>query len=260
MPRINNKAMVKALDDARRKLLDTGTRNRLIHVNRDSTRANCLNLINERSDEVYAILRVQGKRMRFRAMGKDKPADDEKMLLALPDPDVASDPERLTDRYLETAVGPDAMARRLLRLARDAKTAEEEQGVNILYLAQGFLRWRESPSTGILREAPLVLLPVRLLRNERTSAFDIQCRDDDLSTNLPLLERLRQDFGIALPEIEEIEGWTPSDYCSTVGEAISAQPGWSVDTDGMQLGFFSFAKLLMHRDLDPDTWPDGCCR
>jgi hypothetical protein len=25
----------------------------------------------------------------------------------------------------------------------------------------------------------------------------------------------------------------------------------------MQLGFVSFAKLLMHRDLDPNNWPDG---
>jgi hypothetical protein len=37
--------------------------------------------------------------------------------------------------------------------------------------------------------------------------------------------------------------------------AIAGKPGWSIEGDGMQLGFFSFAKLLMHRDLDPGTWP-----
>ena len=107
-------------------------------------------------------------------------------------------------------MGPEALARRLLRLAHDAKTAEEEQGLNILYLAIGFLRWRESASSEILREAPLVLLPVQLVRNERTSTYDILSRDDDITTNLPLQERLRQDFGIVLPEIDEADGWAPS--------------------------------------------------
>ena len=41
-----DKAVAKVLEAARRKLLDTGTRNRLVHVNRANTRANCLNIIN----------------------------------------------------------------------------------------------------------------------------------------------------------------------------------------------------------------------
>lgn len=251
----------RALDGARRKLLETGTRNRLIHVNRANARANCLTVINEQADPVHDILRLQGRKMRFRAMGQDRspaalqdgpgPNTD----LAAPDPDPVS-ADRLTDGFLETPLGLEAQARRLLRLAGDARTAEEEQGVNILFLAIGFLRWFESPSSQVPREAPLILLPVQLIRNERSSTFDIQCRDDDLATNLPLAERLRQDFGINLPEIDEDEGWTPSDYFARVQDAIAARAGWSVDADGMQLGFFSFAKLLMHRDLSPDIW-DG---
>lgn len=165
--------------------------------------------------------------------------------------------ERFTDQFLDTPLGPEAQARRLLRLASDARTAEEEQGLNILYLDIGFLKWRESSSSEIWREAPLVLLPVELVRNERTSTFDIRAREDDITTNLPLQERLRTDFGILLPEIDEIEGWQPTGYFSQVADAVSGQPGWTVDADGMQLGFFSFAKLLMHCGLDPVAWPDG---
>lgn len=250
-----DKTVSKVLEAARRKLLDTGTRNRLVHVNRANARANCLNVINEQADEVFSILRVNGRKMRFKAMGKDKTADGEEMLLALPEADLPSTSDRLTDSFLETPLGPEALARRLLRLATDARTAEEEQGLNILYLAIGFLRWRESPSSEIVRESPLVLLPVQLARNERTSTYDIQAREDDITTNLPLQERLRQDFGIQLPEMEETEDWAPSDYFSKVQDAVSGKPGWTIDGDGMQLGFFSFAKLLMHRDLDPATWP-----
>lgn len=249
------KTVSKVLDAARRKLLDTGTRNRLVHVNRTNSRANCLNVINEHADEVFAILRGSGRRMRFKAMGKDKSAEGQEMLLALPEADLPATSDRLTDILLETPLGPEALARRLLRLATDARAAEEEQGLNILYLAMGFLRWRESTASDVLRESPLVLLPVQLVRNERSSTFDLIVRDDDISTNLPLQERMRQDFGIQLPEVDEAENWSPSDYYVQVSQAVSGQPGWSVDGDGIQLGFFSFAKLLMHRDLDPGNWP-----
>ena len=32
---------------------------------------------------------------------------------------------------------------------------------------------------------------------------------------------------------------------------------WSVDTTSVVLGFFSFSKLLMYRDLDSENWPAG---
>jgi hypothetical protein len=52
------KTVSKVLEASRRKLLDTGTRNRLVHVNRTNSRANCLNIINEHADEVFRSLRV----------------------------------------------------------------------------------------------------------------------------------------------------------------------------------------------------------
>lgn len=259
----SDRLTTKVLDAARRKLLETGTRNRLIHVNRGNQRTNCLGIIHERSDEVFTLLREQEKRLRFRAMGKDRKKDeieepDQPELLTLESLEPSSnDPQRYTDQYLDTPLGPDAQARRLLKLAMDARTAEEEQGLNILYLALGFLKWRESSNSEVWREAPLILLPVELIRNERSSTYDLKAREDDITTNLPLQERLRLDFGIALPELDEAEGWRPSLYYQAVQEAISGQSGWSIDADGMQLGFFSFAKLLMHRDLEPASWPNG---
>ncbi len=251
------RAISIVIEGLRRKLLETGTRNRLIHVNRANQRANCLNIVNEKPDEVFRRLRTQSQRMRFKALGKDRETVGQELMLALPDETPAATTERQTDQYLETLLGPEALARRLLRLARDAKTAEEEQGLNILFLALGFLRWKEAPGSEVVREAPLVLLPVELVRNERTSTFDLRMRDDDITTNRPLQERLRQDFNVTLPGIDEDDGWAPATYMGEVMDAISGQQGWSVDVDGMQLGFFSFAKLLMHHDLDLKTWPDS---
>ena len=152
------------------------------------------------------------------------------------------------------------MQKKLLSIARDARTAEEEQGINILYLAMGFLTWFENKNSDVVREAPLILIPIDLIRNKRSSSFDVVTRDDDIVTNLPLHERLLNDFGIELPEIDDTKDWSPKEYFKKVSDAISSQTRWSIDKDGMQVGFFSFAKLLMLKDLDPAKCSITCLK
>jgi hypothetical protein len=207
-------AVRKLFEETRRKLVETGTRNRLIHVNRQKTRSNSLEIIHEKSDEVYRLLVSSAKSMRFLATGRDKDSDSDTPSLALDGQQIQSD-GRFTDNQLETRLGPDGLQKRLLKLARDAKTAEEEQGVNILFLALGFLTWFEDETSNVKREAPLILLPVELARNQRTSSYELRYRDDEISANLPLQERLKGDFGIDLPEIETDDSWTPSVYFKT---------------------------------------------
>jgi hypothetical protein len=245
--------VARLFDETRRRLVETGTRNRLVHVNRANTRGNVINIVNERSDDVYDIL--SGSRtMRFLAIGQDKTDDEDAVHLASAGEDPGAD--RYTDVQLETRLGPDSLQKKLLKIAREAQTAEEESGVNILYMALGFLTWFEDRNSGIEREAPLVLLPVELVRNARTSTYDVRMRDDDIMTNLPLQQRLKDDFGIELPEIEAEEEWNPSSYFARVEAVISSRDRWRVDRDAIQLGFFSFSKLLMYRDLDVESWPD----
>lgn len=250
------------LNDARKKLVDTGTRNRLIHVNRQG-RGRFLTIVYERADDVFRILRSEGRRMRFHPLETDpEEVDDDSVRLDEADLSLFSgvgevDESRFTDRYLDTMLGTDALQKRVLQLARDARTAEEEQGINILFLAIGFLQWFEDERSEVTREAPLLLLPVELIRNERTSTYDLLAREDEILTNLPLQARLRDDFGLSLPEVDVDEEWSPSAYFNLVRDAVSAKPRWDIDDHGMQLGFFSFAKQLMQRDLQQHEWPDG---
>ena len=249
------------VDDTRKKLVDTGTRNRLIHVNRQG-RGRFLTIVNERADEIFRILRSEGRKMRFHPSESDpEEIDDDSVLLDEADLGLSGvgevDESRFTDRYLDTMLGTDALQKRVLQLARDARTAEEEQGINILFLAIGFLQWFEDERSEVTREAPLLLLPVELVRNERTSTYDLRAREDDVLTNLPLQARLRDDFGLSLPEVDVSEEWLPSAYFDLVRDAVSGKPRWDIDDHGMQLGFFSFAKQLMQRDLQQDEWPEG---
>jgi len=247
--------LTKLFNETRKRLVETGTRNRLVHVNRANTKGNVLNVVNERSDDVHGIL-ADGKAMRFLALGRDKDEDVQGLRLANAG-EVGFTEERYGDVQLETRLGPDALAKKLLKIAREARTAEEEQGVNILYLALGFLTWFEDKSSSISREAPLVLLPVELVRNQRTSTYDLRLREDDLLTNLPLAQRLREDFGIDLPEVEVTDGWKPSVYFDQVQQVIASREGWKIEVDAIQLGFFSFSKLLMYLDLAIEAWPEG---
>lgn len=138
------------LGDARRRLVETGTRNRLIHVNRSSKRSNALDIDGERTADIFDLVRAQGKRMRFLAKDEehaDNEGDSEGLLLSVDDVDASDRAARYQDQFLETRLGQEALQRRLLRLFTDARTSEEEQGFNILYLAMGFLRWFESESS-----------------------------------------------------------------------------------------------------------------
>jgi hypothetical protein len=46
-------------------------------------------------------------------------------------------------------------------------------------------------------------------------------------------------------------------YFRAAESAIRGRSGWRVDFDAAAVGFFSFAKFLLYRDLDPTTWPAG---
>jgi hypothetical protein len=67
---------------------------------------------------------------------------------------------------------------------------------------------------------------------------------------------LRDQEGLILPDIPDDDDWLPSDYFNAVAQAVETRNRWTIDRSGMELGFFSFAKLLMFRDLSPDAWPD----
>jgi hypothetical protein len=249
-------AIIKLFDETRRRLIETGTRNRLVHVNRANERGNLINIIDESSNAVCEAL-VSGKVLKFLATNRSKNENSDRP--AISDGKKEGVLKQGTTNFaVKTRLTPEGLPKKLGNIAREARTVEEESGVNILYLALGFLLWYEDSSSSIAREAPLVLLPVELVRNEKTSAHDLRVREEDILTNLPLQQRLKEDFGIDLPDIDNMDGvWNITEYFSEIEETISEQKRWKIEPDAIQLGFFSFSKLLMYRDLAVESWPDG---
>jgi len=124
-----------------------------------------------------------------------------------------------------------------------------------LYLAVGFLQWYEDDKSDRKRQAPLLLIPVKLDRQSAMSRFKLQYADGDITTNLSLQEKLRVDFGIELPDVGDMEDLIPTRYRDAVARAVQEQKRWEVLPNDMVLWFFSFAKFLMYLDLQPDRWP-----
>lgn len=250
-----------ALESLREQLLDISKRNRLLNTPLLSTRAKHLRIVEERSDALFHILVREGRKMTFLPAAEADDSDDGEAAPPLPEDEADGNGEfqpHHLDRKLQTPHGPEKLQKKLLSLYRGARTVEEEQGVSVLYLALGFLRWREAAASSVDRFAPLLLIPVDLDRSGVRSRFRLGVRDQDLEPNLSLGALLQTDFGLQLPGLPEVEDWLPSDYFSRVRTAVASQPAWSLLPDDMVLGSFSFAKFLMWRDLSADAeWADG---
>ncbi len=167
------------------------------------------------------------------------------------------DSATLTDRKLQTLLNSEDLQKRLLRTFYDARTSQQEQGVNTLYLALGFLKWYEDDTTDNARHAPLLLVPVHLERKNANTRFSLTYDDGEITTNLSLQAKLKAEFALDLPDVPEIDdNFAPSAYIHQVREMIAPVQRWEVLGDDIVLSFFSFSKFLMYRDLDEANWQD----
>ncbi len=92
-------------------------------------------------------------------------------------------------------------------------------------------------------------------RRQGRQPFVLRGRDDDMIVNVSLAEKLRGSFGVVLPELPEGDEWLPAEYMDAVASVVAGQQRWSVDRTGIGLGFFTFSKFLMWRDLEAAAWP-----
>jgi len=280
------------LQSSRKELLDIGLRNNMLNFRKT---AKTLLVVDELSEEVFNILYRQEKGMTFAPMARKKLAELAKT--AKPgdaeadsesDTDSASDTELLQeldslgwssvtdeagadepgkarrhlDTRLQTAIDDERLFLQLLKIHTEAKGFIEEQGVNTLFLALGFLHWYEADSSENLRKAPLLLLPVSLERSGAKDAFKLKYSGDELMANLSLVAKLKTDFGLDMASCAFDEESFATDeqslgrFYADVADVVSKQKRWAIASNEIALGFFSFGKFLMFKDLDPKSWPE----
>ncbi|TAM95522.1 MAG: DUF4011 domain-containing protein, partial [Chitinophagaceae bacterium] len=128
----------------------------------------------------------------------------------------------------------------------------EENGANTLYLAIGLLRWYETPSSERPRFAPLLLVPVEIIQKSVKKGFIIRSREEDTVLNITLLEKLRQDFDLALSCLDPLprdeSGVDVKLIFNIIRQTIMSMPRWDVE-EQIFLGTFSFNKFIMWNDI-----------
>ncbi len=249
-------AKIPRIEKWKQRLLDTSLRNRLLNFRRDGKQ----------------VLRVMGKDLagledalargsalqlvpRPVAFGKTDPR--EKRLVDERVGDDALEPylrDGLSKGALHLDVEPDALFARATEIFRSARESIEETGTNTLCLALGMLTWYESDSSELARSAPILLVPVTLKRDSRASQFSLVVSGEETRLNATLLEKLRSEYGITLPEVadqlpEDDAGIDVVAVFNAFRAAVINQRRWDVVSDAY-LANVSFAKFLMWADLE----------
>ncbi|MFY7792140.1 MAG: DUF3320 domain-containing protein [Chitinophagaceae bacterium] len=144
------------------------------------------------------------------------------------------------------------MSRSMTELYRSAKMSIEENGANTLFLVLGVMRWYETASSERPRYAPVLLMPVEILRRSGQKSYAIRSREEDTFANITLLEMLRQDHGVDISALGELprdgQGVDVRTSLNFFRHAIRTQPRWDVEELAF-IGHFSFSKFVMWNDI-----------
>jgi hypothetical protein len=234
------------------KLLDLSLRNRLLSFSRDAKTVLPLNVVDlpifeDRiaRDEVFEIV----------AKPNDQAVDgsrDAKLTAT----DQAGAAVRLHSDFKAGRIGADLPAAELwtraVGLDRASRTALEEGGANILFVAVGVLRWFETNESEKARSAPLLLYPATLEFDRRKRRVRVRRLTDDPIANVTLVEKMSRDFGVDLAPMADLQpdesGVDVATMLRRARESVQRIPRWEVLEESC-VGLFSFTKFLMWKDL-----------
>ena len=156
------------------------------------------------------------------------------------------------NKRLRTFMGQKETEDKILALYRAARVSLEENGSNTLYLALGFLKWYETDLSDRALYAPLVLLPLEIVRKSARQGFVIRERDEDPQFNITLLEKLRGEYNLVINGLDPLpidqSGLDIKKIFATVRHAVKNKKRWDV-VDYAFIGQFSFSQYIMWNDI-----------
>jgi hypothetical protein len=195
------------LAQARQKLLDLTLRNRLLNYKPSKLRS--IDVIGASPAEVFDALVLKEKALTFRALNTRRgagggalvPQTDEDRLAAAEwvEADTSARSRSHTDRYLDTPLHDDALAKKLFHVYHEGHTLIEEQGYSVVHLAVGFLEWYESNDSTDMRRAPLVLLPTELERVNAGNFSRVKWTGEEVYANVSLAAKVSEQGSSSHP-------------------------------------------------------------
>ncbi len=137
----------------------------------------------------------------------------------------------------------------LQSLKKISKERIQETGNNCLFVAFGFLLWKEQSTSNFaepqILKAPLLLIPVTITQKSSLDHLKIIFSDNDPILNPALQCKLEEDYNQTLPEYnnESLE-----EYLASIHDIVK-KLDWQVVSD-CKISIFSYHKINMYRDLE----------
>jgi superfamily I DNA and/or RNA helicase len=132
----------------------------------------------------------------------------------------------------------------LRNIEKKARAIVEETGVNVVYMSFGMIHWSESDSSSLTYQAPVLLLPVQISQESSIAPYSIIPTGDEAVLNPTFAYKVNMEHSIRLPEY--VNGDLDT-YLNSISDIVS-RLNWTVTPD-CKIGFFSFLKINMYRDL-----------
>ena len=136
----------------------------------------------------------------------------------------------------------------LRNIQKKADMLIEETGVNVAYMAFGFVNWYENENKSQIFSAPLLLVPVHIKRRSAIDPYLIKITEDEIIVNPTFSYKLAVEYKVTLPEYSD-QGF--NEYLAYV-TGIVKKMGWSVSAE-CKIGTFSFLKVNMYHDLKTNS-------
>jgi len=156
------------------------------------------------------------------------------------------------NRRIRTYLDEATLSGAVSNLYRSAKTNMEENGANTLYLALGFLKWYETGVSEKPRYAPLIMIPVDIIRKSAQRGYVFRLRDEEPQFNVTLLEMLRMNFGMTVTGLDPLptdeQGIDIKMVFHIIRQLIMDKPRWDVEELAF-MGIFSFTQFIMWNDI-----------
>jgi len=241
------------IDFWKKKLLDLGKRNKLINfpLSKSGQRVSQSTIMIETpsADELWDTLSNFDSNISFPVVTKaDKNIDISEGQLEF-DKEPNEESPVFPNGYKTNQMPYDA-CKTFRALMHKSKEFMDNKGLNALYLAFGFLNWKENGLEGQQLRSPILLIPVCISQDNVSAPFVLSRIDGEIVTNNTLLYKLKNDFNIELPEYNEETNW--KQYLQAINDECSSL-GWNVDYDCVQLSIITFQKMAMYSDIEQNA-------
>ena len=243
--------IMRRIEDWKSRLIDLSRRNNLLYFRR--TKSGNLSVSRPNAETVFNGLVLRNRHWEFWLPPDEPESSEGQSKININNSPVLENHPPTANQMVCEGTSRTELERILKNLNRRSLSDYRERGVRILHAAFGMLIWKEMGTSEEVR-SPLILVPIELTRESVREPFSISVPpvEEEVILNPALQVKMKNDFKIELPPLpEEWEKQSLTSYFSSVA-GIANELGWRIE-ETVEIGLFSFHKLVIYKDLDTNS-------